>query len=247
MPPRSDWALVRSKRVGRIWTNALYCVNRAATVCCVNVDCRRSDRPGSWVRPAGGESVGAVKSWQSGAGVGSGSVRKASRGLRRSRRQCALGMTAVLLFAGSAVIPPVAQSQPAPSGSAANHTSSLGQADELSNIVNPGDDRSFYELDQAVDLAAAQPGDVLRQREISLHLAGLATPVRVTQLQYRTTDTQGRPEFNVTSVLHPTVPPTVGSSRTSRRTTRSTQRTDPRARWPETSRWEAVSPRPRRR
>lgn len=115
-------------------------------------------------------------------------------------------MTAVLLFAGSAVIPPVAQSQPAPSGSAANHTSSLGQADELSNIVNPGDDRSFYELDPAVDLAAAQPGDVLRQREILLHLAGLATPVRVTQLQYRTTDTQGCPEFNVTSVLHPTVP-----------------------------------------
>lgn len=138
-------------------------------------------------------------------GIGS-SGRMASRSLRWCRRHSAAGMTAVVVFAGSAVIPPVAQAQQAPSGSAANHTSSLGQADELSSIVNPGDDRTFYELDPAVDLAAAQPGDVLRQREISLHLAGLATPVRVTQLQYRTTDTQGRPEFNVTSVLHPTVP-----------------------------------------
>lgn len=115
-------------------------------------------------------------------------------------------MTAVLLISGSAVIPPAAQAQNAPSGSAADYTSSLGAADSFTSIVNPDDDRSFYELDPAVDLAAAQPGEVLRQRESKLHLGGLATPVDVTQLQYRTTDTQGRPAFNVTSILHPTVP-----------------------------------------
>lgn len=131
-------------------------------------------------------------------------------GLRSGRRVdlriSALGMAAVVLIAGSAVAPPAAQAQAAPSGSAASHTSSLETADQLTTITNPGNDPTFYRLDPAIDLAAAQPGEVLRQREIALHFAGMATPVNVTQLQYRTTDTQGRPTFNVTSVLHPTVP-----------------------------------------
>lgn len=135
-----------------------------------------------------------------------GPRREVSGGRGIGARAGALGMTAVLLFAGSAVVPPVVQAQEVPSGSAASHTSSLESAERLSTIVNPGDGRSFYERDPAVDLAAAQPGEVLRQREIALHIAGMATPVDVTQLQYRTTDTQGRPSFNVTSVLHPTVP-----------------------------------------
>lgn len=135
-----------------------------------------------------------------------GSGREVSGGRGVGFGAGALGMTAVLVIAGSAVVPPAAQAQEAPSGSAASHTSSLESAERGSTVVNPGDDRPFYELDPAVDLAAAQPGEVLRQREIALHLAGMATPVDVTQLQYRTTDTQGRPTFNVTSVLHPTEP-----------------------------------------
>lgn len=124
--------------------------------------------------------------------------------VRRYRRQGALGMTAVLLFAGSAVIPPAVQAQQAPSGSASNYTGSLAAVDDATSRTNPGDDRSFYALDPGTDLAAAQPGQVLKQRKIKLNIGGLATPVDVTQLQYRTTDTQGRPAFNVTSVLHPT-------------------------------------------
>lgn len=51
----------------------------------------------------------------------------------------------------------------------------------------------------------ADPGDVLRTREIVYHLAGIPTPIRVSQLMYRSIDALGHPVANATSILHPLV------------------------------------------
>lgn len=119
-----------------------------------------------------------------------------------------VGMTAVVAFAGTVALAPGAAAQEAPSGSAANHTASLTNLDGSVSTTGAEDDPAFYAPDPGTDIAAAKPGDILKQREIQLHIAALATPVTVTQLLYRTTDTQGRPTTNVTSVLHPTAPST---------------------------------------
>lgn len=65
------------------------------------------------------------------------------------------------------------------------------------------DDQSFYEVPEGVDLARTAPGTVLREREVSYHVATLPTPVRVTQILYATTGVRGQIEQNVTSVIHP--------------------------------------------
>ncbi|HEY1442172.1 MAG TPA: lipase family protein, partial [Mycobacterium sp.] len=50
----------------------------------------------------------------------------------------------------------------------------------------------------------AEPGTVLRSREVELAFLGLIPqPIKATQLLYRTTDLNGRPEVTVTTVIVP--------------------------------------------
>ncbi|MBC9717877.1 triacylglycerol lipase [Streptomyces sp. TRM66268-LWL] len=60
---------------------------------------------------------------------------------------------------------------------------------------------SFYTYTGSTPLASYTPGAVLNTRTFRYQLAGLSTPVQVTQILYRSTDAQGRPSANVTSVL----------------------------------------------
>ncbi|MFF1869483.1 lipase family protein [Kitasatospora herbaricolor] len=59
----------------------------------------------------------------------------------------------------------------------------------------------FYTYDGSAPLASLAPGTVLKTRTLQYHLLGLPTPVKAIQLLYRTTDAQGRPAANVTTVV----------------------------------------------
>ncbi|MBY8884091.1 lipase family protein [Streptomyces sp. PTM05] len=59
----------------------------------------------------------------------------------------------------------------------------------------------FYSYDGSAPLASYQPGAVLKRRTLSYHIVGIPTPLTAIQLLYRTTDAQGRPAANVTTVL----------------------------------------------
>jgi len=115
-------------------------------------------------------------------------------------------MTAMVAIAGASSLAPAAWGQDAPSGSSANHTGSVQGLDAALTTQGANTDPAFFTPDEGTDLGAKKPGDVLKTREIKLHIASLPTPVDVTQILYRTTDTQGRPAHNVTSVVHPTAP-----------------------------------------
>lgn len=62
---------------------------------------------------------------------------------------------------------------------------------------------SFYRYTGSTPLSGLRPGTVLKTRTVSYHLGGLALPVQVVQLLFRTTDQTGRPSVAVTSVLRP--------------------------------------------
>lgn len=53
------------------------------------------------------------------------------------------------------------------------------------------------------DLASLKPGQVVKSRELTMHVQGNAMPISAVQLTYRTVDAQNRPVVNVTSVLKP--------------------------------------------
>ncbi|MFD9407150.1 lipase family protein [Streptomyces sp. NPDC059989] len=59
----------------------------------------------------------------------------------------------------------------------------------------------FYRYSGSEPLSAFAPGTVLKTRTLQYHLVGLPTPVTAIQLLYRTTDAQGRPSANVTTVV----------------------------------------------
>ncbi|RZS40918.1 secretory lipase [Herbihabitans rhizosphaerae] len=59
----------------------------------------------------------------------------------------------------------------------------------------------FYRYDGDEPLSSFAPGTVLKTRTLQYHVLGLPTPVRAIQLLYRTTDAQGRPSANVTSIV----------------------------------------------
>ncbi|MFE2374521.1 lipase family protein [Streptomyces sp. NPDC059398] len=59
----------------------------------------------------------------------------------------------------------------------------------------------FYSYDGSKPLASYAPGDVLKKRTLNYHVVGIPTPLKATQLLYRTTDAQGRPSANVTTVV----------------------------------------------
>ncbi|MFF4294057.1 lipase family protein [Streptomyces vinaceus] len=59
----------------------------------------------------------------------------------------------------------------------------------------------FYRYDGGEPLASYRPGDVLKKRTLNYHVFGIPTPLKAVQLLYRTTDAQGRPSANVTTVV----------------------------------------------
>lgn len=59
----------------------------------------------------------------------------------------------------------------------------------------------FYAYDGSAPLASYAPGAVLKKRTLQYHIVGLPTPVTAIQLLYRTSDAQGRPAANVTTVV----------------------------------------------
>ncbi|MGW4503905.1 lipase family protein [Streptomyces sp. NPDC004436] len=59
----------------------------------------------------------------------------------------------------------------------------------------------FYAYSGSEPLSAFAPGTVLKTRTVPYHLVGIPTPLKAVQLLYRTTDAQGRPAANVTSVV----------------------------------------------
>ena len=60
---------------------------------------------------------------------------------------------------------------------------------------------SFYTYDGSAPLSSFAPGTVLKTRTLPYQFEGIATPVTAIQLLYRTTDAQGRPSANVTTVV----------------------------------------------
>ncbi|MEV0357569.1 lipase family protein [Nocardia sp. NPDC050697] len=68
-------------------------------------------------------------------------------------------------------------------------------------VANAAPDNSFFAYRGQTPLAAYEPGTVLASRTLPYHLLGFATPLTAVQLLYRSTDAQGRPSANVTSVL----------------------------------------------
>jgi hypothetical protein len=65
---------------------------------------------------------------------------------------------------------------------------------------------SFSAYTGSKPLGQVPPGTVLKTRTLSYHVAGIALPVQVIQLQYRSAGSLGQPTVNVTSVLEPPVP-----------------------------------------
>ncbi|MFI6151546.1 lipase family protein [Kitasatospora sp. NPDC051170] len=59
----------------------------------------------------------------------------------------------------------------------------------------------FSTYDGGTPLASLAPGTVLKTRTLPYHVLGLPTPVTAIQILYRTTDVQGRPAANVTTVV----------------------------------------------
>jgi hypothetical protein len=66
---------------------------------------------------------------------------------------------------------------------------------------------SFYTYTGSTPLAQKAPGTVLKSRTLYYHVLGIALPVRVVQLVYRSAGALGQPTVNVTSVLEPPLPP----------------------------------------
>ncbi len=69
----------------------------------------------------------------------------------------------------------------------------------------------FYSYTGATPLSQIAPGTVLKTRTEPWHVASIPLPVTVVQLLYRTTNVDGAPATNVTSVL---LPPSPGTSST---------------------------------
>lgn len=59
----------------------------------------------------------------------------------------------------------------------------------------------FFRYQGSTPLSEFEPGDVLATRMLPYHLLNVATPLQAVQLLYRSTDAQGQPSANVTSIL----------------------------------------------
>jgi hypothetical protein len=81
-------------------------------------------------------------------------------------------------------------------------TAALATRAQAAQPLPPGQD-PFYSYTGSTPLSEIAPGTVLKTREESYHVAGIALPVNVVQLLYRSTTETGQPTVNVTSVLEP--------------------------------------------
>ena len=70
----------------------------------------------------------------------------------------------------------------------------------------PKDD-PFYTYSGTTPLEQHPPGAVLATRSVPYHILGLPTPLKTTQLLYRSTSQTGKATANVTSVIQPLVQP----------------------------------------
>lgn len=62
---------------------------------------------------------------------------------------------------------------------------------------------SFYSYSGSTPLSSFAPGEILKTRKISYHAIGIPLPLTAIQLLYRSTDINGNPSANVTSVIKP--------------------------------------------
>ncbi len=69
-------------------------------------------------------------------------------------------------------------------------------------VPQPKDD-PFYTYSGSKPLEQIPPGTVLADRSIPYHILGLPTPLKTTQLLYRSTSQTGKATANVTSVIQP--------------------------------------------
>ncbi|TWP36565.1 lipase family protein [Leekyejoonella antrihumi] len=72
-------------------------------------------------------------------------------------------------------------------------------------VVAPGahaaSSDSFYTYSGSKPLSSIDPGTVLATRTMPYHVVGIPLPIQAVQLLYRSTDAQGRPAANVTTIL----------------------------------------------
>ena len=69
-------------------------------------------------------------------------------------------------------------------------------------VPQPKDD-PFYTYSGSKPLEEHEPGTVLATRSVPYHIVGLPTPLKTTQLLYRSTSQTGKATANVTSVIQP--------------------------------------------
>lgn len=71
-----------------------------------------------------------------------------------------------------------------------------------SAVPRPADD-PFYAYTSSTPLADLAPGTVIRSRDVSYHVAGLALPLSAKQLAYRSTNMLGEPIVASTTLIRP--------------------------------------------
>ncbi|MEU9860213.1 lipase family protein [Streptomyces sp. NPDC047971] len=74
-------------------------------------------------------------------------------------------------------------------------------APATTTTTSPTASDPFYTYDGSEPLSSYAPGTVLKTRTLPYHLVGIPTPLKAIQLLYRSTDAQGRPAANVTTVV----------------------------------------------
>ncbi|MFB7357448.1 lipase family protein [Streptomyces gardneri] len=87
----------------------------------------------------------------------------------------------------------------APAATAATVTETAPTTTAATTAPAAGD--PFYAYDGSEPLSSFAPGAVLKTRTLQYHLVGIPTPLKAIQLLYRSTDAQGRPSANVTTVV----------------------------------------------
>ncbi|AZA12403.1 lipase family protein [Corynebacterium gerontici] len=121
-------------------------------------------------------------------------------------RALAIGLAAGTAF----TVLPIANAQPADSIS--DQRIPLGEGALLGTVPGSPLGGSSFERDANFgqrfydfngDLGAFQPGDIIRSRTLQYHVLGVPTPLRVVQLLYKTSDANGAPQANVTSIAIP--------------------------------------------
>ena len=71
----------------------------------------------------------------------------------------------------------------------------------------------FHTYSGSTPLSAIANGAVLKTRTVQYSLSGIPVPLTVVQLLYRTTDAQGRPSANATSIIQPPASALTGPAR----------------------------------